>query len=119
MASGFGTATHKCVIVQRGGEYDTDADKTDPSVTNPWKWSWLEFVPESGVRLGETFRKITKPGFALCILCNKEIKYGKRGRMSLVEHEGNDSHQSISKLRKENTLLEGKLISYFYFYIIT
>ena len=105
----FGTATHKCVIVNHGGEHDTDADKNDPNVTNPWKWEWLEFVPKSGARLGDSCRKITKPGFAFCIVCNKEIKYAKRGRSALVDHVGIDSHPSIVKLRKENTLLEGKL----------
>ena len=67
MASGI--AIHKSIIVERGGQYDTNADKTDPNINNPWKWSWLEFVTKTGDRLSESFRKITKPGFVLCIVC--------------------------------------------------
>ena len=77
---------HKCIIVQRGSEFDTDIDKMNPQVTNPWKWTWMEHVV-CGQKLGDTIRKIQKPGQAMCILCNKELKYGKRGRISLVRNE--------------------------------
>ena len=57
MASGI--AIHKSIIVERGGQYDTNADKTDPNINNPWKlWSWLEFVTKTGDRLSESFRKL-------------------------------------------------------------
>ena len=68
---------HKCIIVQRGSEFGTDIDKTDPQVTNLWKWTWMQHVVREQ-KLGDTIRKIQKPGQAMCILCNKELKYGKR-----------------------------------------
>ena len=53
-------------------------------------------------------RLIKKPGFAFCIVCDKEIKYGMRGRVALVDHVGNDSHKKILKMRKSNTVLPGQ-----------
>ena len=54
-----GVVGHKCIIVQRGSDYDTGADKTDPTVTNPWRWHWMEFSVH-GKRLGDCIRKIQK-----------------------------------------------------------
>jgi hypothetical protein len=62
---------HKCIIVQRGSEFDNDIDKMDPQVTNPWKWTWMKHVVR-GQKLGDT-----KDPKAMCILCNKDLKYGK------------------------------------------
>ena len=44
MASGI--AIHKSIIVERGGQYDTNADKTDPNINNPWKYGdeWYAVV---------------------------------------------------------------------------
>ncbi|XP_071506624.1 uncharacterized protein [Diadema antillarum] len=102
-----GVVGHKCVIVQRGDDHDTGADKCDASVTNPWNWNWMEYFVD-GKRLGESIRKIKKTGYALCILCNKELKYGKRGRKALEEHVKKKSHVAIENLRKGNTLLPGQ-----------
>ncbi|XP_041464421.1 WD40 repeat-containing protein SMU1-like [Lytechinus variegatus] len=35
---------HKCVIVQRGSPLDTDEDKKCSDISNPWKWSWMEYT---------------------------------------------------------------------------
>ena len=79
-----GSMQQKCVIVQRGSEFDTDDDKRSKEATNPWNWSWMEYtVDHDGhkQKLGDTIRKLQKVGVAMCILCDKEIKYGKRGRI--------------------------------------
>jgi hypothetical protein len=105
-----GSVSHKCVIVHRGGAHDTDEDAT---VQNPWKWTWMEFVTRTGERVSESIRKIKKPGYAMCIVCSKEIKYANRGRIALTEHLGKESHTNLLKLRRQNTLLPGKLKLYY------
>ena len=42
-----------------------------------WKWGWIEYVLD-GQRLANSFRKIQKTGYAMCIICSKELKYGIR-----------------------------------------
>ena len=101
---------HKCTIVHRGSKFDTDDDKTSKEVTNPWKWSWMEYTVNCDghvQRLGDTIRKLTKVGTAMCVLCDKEIKYGSRGRIALVQHVSKDNHQKVLKMRKNNSLLPG------------
>lgn len=64
------SATRKWTIVERGGVLDTNEDRKDESVKNHWKWSWLEH-PVNGSRLAESIRKITKTGYAICVICDK------------------------------------------------
>ena len=96
--------------VERGSRDDkASIDKKDPLVKNSWKWEWLDFVhKETGQKLSDCIRVIKKPGFCVCILCDKEIKYAARGRVALVDHVGHRSHTDILKLRKSNTLFPGK-----------
>jgi len=59
-------------------------------------------------KLGDTIRKLKRIGTAWCLLCDKEIKYGSRGRIAIVSHVTKGPHLALLKLRKNNSLLPGK-----------
>ena len=102
------SALHKCIIIQRGSALDLDEDRKDANLTNPWKWSWLEHSHKNQP-LRDCIRKIQKTGYAMCVVCSKEIKYARRGRVALTEHIEKDSHMKIIEMRKKQTMLPGKL----------
>ena len=82
--------------------------KADPLVKNAWRWEWLDLVHD-GQKLSDFIRVVKKPGYCVCTVCDKEIKYAGRGRVSMVDHVKNESHKRIIRERKSNTLLPGKL----------
>ena len=99
---------HKCIIIERGSTLDVKDDRRNPPLTNPWKWSWMEHQMKDQ-RLGDSVRKIQKPRFAMCLICNKEIKYGKGGCVALVEHVEKELHKKIVELRKKNTVMPDRV----------
>ena len=64
---------HKCNIAQRGSELGTNIDKTDPQVTNPLKWTWMEHMVDRQ-KMSDTIWVIQKPGYVFFIVCIKELK---------------------------------------------
>ena len=86
-------------IVQRGTKFD------DGSVNNKWRWEWLskevELTGPSGEKINQRIgimyvRKASFPGKAVWILCNKEMQYGKRGLVCIVDHIKTGTHTSKS-----------------------
>ena len=50
----------------------------DASMKCSWKGAWLKLEPKIVLfNLADVFKKINKPGFAKCVLCQKEISYGR------------------------------------------
>lgn len=99
-------------FIERGTERDKEAlasDRADSFVKNPWRWEWLDYVCQpNDQKLSDCIRLIKKPGFAVCVICDKEIKYSSRGRMALTDHVSSYTHSKVLKLRKSNTLLPGR-----------
>lgn len=65
-----------------------------------WNWSWLKL--ESRVtgkgqvlsfHLPDVFRKISKQGFAHCILCQKDINDSNKGSHALQTHSQTEVHK--------------------------
>ena len=45
----------------------------DALVKNKWRWTWMEEEHTDGVVFGVYMRKITKPGYALCLWCELPV----------------------------------------------
>ena len=81
-------------------EADDEHLKTlEKAVKNKFRWRWLETTVEITLKgerkatsLIEWIRKIDVPGKAKCIVCDKIISYGARGRISLTEHCKSNEH---------------------------
>lgn len=83
---------------------DNTAIKAIDTCANKFKWEWLETVVDN-VALSSCIRKIDSSGKAKCILCDKLISYGNRGKVSLTEHCSSAQHKSKVKTVKQNTQL--------------
>ena len=53
----------------------------------------------------EWIRKIDVPGKAKCIVCDKVISYGARGRISLTEHCKSNEHAEKLNIKADNYTL--------------
>ena len=91
-------------IVNRGEFFD------DSNVPNKWKWEWLSKsvqVGEQEQRIGQHMRKIDVAGTARCLVCTKEVAYGKRGIIALTEHVATKRHQDTFRALQATTTLPG------------
>ena len=86
------------IIVKRE---DSDVKEIDKSVKNKWCWPWMEHE-HKGTCFSAYFRKLLKPGYALCVWCDKEVNYGGKGLSSLVQHSETAQHLKIRKIRESN-----------------
>jgi hypothetical protein len=84
----------------------------EKSVKNKLRWQWLETTIEitlkgerKSIPLIKWIRKIDVPGKAKCIICDKIISYGARGRVSLTEHSNCNEHAEKFKLEDSNYTL--------------
>jgi hypothetical protein len=84
----------------------------EKSVKNKLRWQWLETTIEitlkgerKSIPLIKWIRKIDVPGKAKCIICDKIISYGARGRVSLTEHSNSNEHAEKFKLEDSNYTL--------------
>ena len=91
-----------------------DANYDDSSVTNKWKWEWMDKVvtQEGGAseRAGIFVRKVLTAGHAHCILCRSKIVYGSRGVIAITDHLKCRDHINLKKLRKDASTLKGKSV---------
>ena len=94
-------------------EADDEHLKTlEKAVKNKFRWHWLETTVEITLKgerkatsLIEWIRKIDVPGKAKCIVCDKNISYGARGRISLTEHCKSNEHAEKLKIKADNYTL--------------
>lgn len=94
-------------------EADDEHLKTlEKAVKNKFRWHWLETTVEITLKgerkatsLIEWIRKIDVPGKAKCIVCDKIISYGARGRISLTEHCKSNEHAEKLKIKADNYTL--------------
>ena len=67
-----------------------DLKALEVNIKNKWNWSWLEERDGNGDFLSEYIRKVNQPGIALCVWCNKQLKYAsasrQEGKLVTVEH---------------------------------
>ena len=77
----------------------------DALVKNKWRWTWMEEEHTDGVVFGVYMRKITKPGYALCLWCDAPVNYGGKGLSSIKQHASTDVHQANRKTRETNYLV--------------
>ncbi|XP_034534682.1 uncharacterized protein LOC117809115 [Notolabrus celidotus] len=83
------------------GEKDAVAVKQlDAGIQCSWNWSWLKLEVKVTVKgqelsfhLSDQFRKISKQGFARCILCQKDINYANKGSHALQAHCQTEVHK--------------------------
>ncbi len=81
------------------GEKDSASVKQlDSGIQCSWNWSWLKLKGKITVKgeevsfnLEDVFRKISKQGFARCILCQKD--YAKKGSHALQAHCQTEVHK--------------------------
>ena len=62
----------------------------------------MEEEHTDGVVFGVYMRKITKPGYALCLWCDAPVNYGGKGLSSIKQHASTDVHQANRKTRETN-----------------
>ena len=101
-------------------EADDEHLKTlEKAVKNKFRWHWLETTVEITLKgerkatsLIEWIRKIDMPGKAKCIVCDKIISYGARGRISLTEHCKSNEHAEKLKIKADNYTL------FFFFFFL-
>ena len=94
-------------------EADDEHLKTlEKAVKNKFRWHWLETTVEITLKgerkatsLIEWIRKLDVPGKAKCIVCDKIISYGARGRISLTEHCKSNEHAEKLKIKADNYTL--------------
>lgn len=86
---------------------ETDVRSIDKNVKNPWKWEWLE-REVNGRFVSESIRKLEKSGTAYCLVCQKELKYGSRGFVTLSDHLKSNTHDTALQRREEHTAIPGK-----------
>ena len=83
------------------GEKDAVVVKQlDAGIKCSWNWSWLKLEGKVTVKgqellfhLADVFRKISKQGFACCILCQKDINYANKGSHVLQAHCQTEVHK--------------------------
>ena len=100
-------------LMELNRETDDEKLKTlENSVKNKFRWHWLETTVEISLKgerktipIVEWIRKIDVPGKAKCIICQKLISYGARGRVSLTEHCKSNEHSEKLKLKADNYTL--------------
>ncbi|GBM18112.1 Ectopic P granules protein 5 [Araneus ventricosus] len=83
-----------------------DIREINKQAKNPWRWEWLEKQAE-GIHLYEIIRKLNKCGACYCIVCSKELAYGSRGFVALMDHVKSAKHKSFLQTRKEHFALPG------------
>ena len=75
----------------------------DSPIRNKWCWNWIEHTPANdGVCFSAYFRKLNKPGIALCLWCDKEVNYSGKGLSSLIQHSQTSMHKNVAKTRQNN-----------------
>ena len=69
------------------------AKQLDAGIKCSWNWSWLKLESKVTVKgrelsfhQADMFRKISKQGFAHCIICQKDINYAKKCSHALQAH---------------------------------
>ena len=111
-------------IVERS---EKELDYDDSTVTNKWRWDWLEkrvtFNPLEKFRKLQSWnggdvtmnvidhiRKLTTSGLARCISCNCDIAYSERGVHTLLNHLQTYKHFVAVNSLKKNQSLRGALL---------
>ncbi|GBM44941.1 hypothetical protein AVEN_126363-1 [Araneus ventricosus] len=67
---------------------------------------WLEKQTE-GIYLREIIRKLNKCTACYCIICSKELAYGSRGFVALMDHVKSAKHKPFLQTQKEHFALPG------------
>ena len=113
-------------ILQRyGNEDETKLQEVEKTVSNKWRWDWLEktvvvdpgkICPKLNWKKGpltliakDTFRKVDLAGKAICTVCQADgyVTYGSSGVKILVDHMKTKKHVSRVAMELENTRLPG------------
>ena len=107
-------------IVERS---EKELDYDDSTVTNKWRWDWLEkrvtFNPLEKFRKLQSWnggdvtmnvidhiRKLTTSGLAMCISCDCDIAYSERDVRTLLNHLQTNKHfVAVNSLKKNQSLL--------------
>ena len=95
-------------MFQRLGKQDkARVCEIEHGVKNKWNWTWpdvkkkatvtLDFGQQRSVReielvVGDAIEKVDRPGVAWCRWCNDLLKYGPKGRITLVNHLTTEKH---------------------------
>ena len=81
----------------------SDEKQPDKSVSNKWKWEWLE-EKDHGTenhQLKDYLLKVNVEGVAFCRWCKLTIKYGSTGKKACLKHaKTSHEHQSYIKSMK-------------------
>ena len=83
----------------------------DKGIKNRWNWKWMEEKDSNGVFLSDYVRKINKPGYARCIICHCDIRYGAGGKGDLMSHSKKKKHIENVKIKKTNSVLPSMFVS--------
>ena len=54
-------------------------------------------VEENEERLGRHIRKVLTPGRAYCVVCQRDLNYGSKGRIALIDHVKGEQHQKAKR----------------------
>lgn len=106
--------TKRTDIISR--ESVDDIKALEEGVKNHWRWEWLE-KNVNGIFLRETIRKLKGAGMAYCTLCHRELMYGSRGLVALVDHVKAKKHRIMLEMQKTNFALPGKFILSLFLFI--
>jgi len=73
-------------------ERTDDLEALERKIKNKWNWSWMEQKDGNGDFMSEYIRKINQPGMAMCVWCNKQLKYASAGKKVFRNHATNNIH---------------------------
>lgn len=93
-------------ILDRG--IDSAEILIDANCKNKFRWEWLETNVEGEI-LSTNIRKVNKEGKVKCIVCDKLVNYGSRGKVAIADHVKSDDHKKRVNLVKTNTKLPASL----------
>ena len=84
-----------------------DKAATDPKITNPWRWDWMEAKDDEDKPLKLWMKRIDEAGKVFCIACDKTLMYGANGVRNLCNHGHDAKHKAAVTAREQNTTMPG------------
>lgn len=97
----------------------TESDRNvDVGIKNKFNFSWLERTIKLPLKISgeirmeefnlrDFFKKVSIPGKALCVICDKLTSYGSRGCKALLQHAESLAHTEKLEIRKSNYSVKG------------
>ena len=92
-----------------------EAVSIEKGIVNVRRWDWLDTVIPLYGKLagrkhlvGDFARKINKPGFACCILCDCDVNYTRNGLAAFTKHAGTAKHRKKIETVATNYRMPGE-----------